>query len=89
MDRQQKKTFRSTSPVQVQAPSPPGHRPRLFDRLHERDLRGRWGRVQMPTALNRKHAKAPSKWSYQCLSPQQNWQLHPEEIGNYPLFYLG
>jgi integron integrase len=40
--------------------------------LHERDLADGWGRVQMPTALDRKYPNAPADWRWQWVFPQEN-----------------
>jgi integron integrase len=40
--------------------------------LHERDLAEGWGRVQMPTALDRKYPNAPADWRWQWVFPQEN-----------------
>jgi len=40
--------------------------------LHERDLAEGWGRVQMPTALDRKYPNAPAEWRWQWVFPQEN-----------------
>jgi integron integrase len=40
--------------------------------LHERDLVDGWGRVQMPTALDRKYPNAPADWRWQWVFPQEN-----------------
>ncbi len=38
---------------------------------HERDLAEGWGRVVMPTALDRKYPNAPSSWEWQWVFPQE------------------
>ncbi len=38
--------------------------------IHERDLADGWGRVQMPTALDRKFPNAPADWRWQWVFPQ-------------------
>jgi integron integrase len=47
-------------------------------KIHERDLADGWGRVQMPTALDRKYPHAPADWRWQWVFPQENrwvnWQ---------------
>jgi integron integrase len=40
--------------------------------VHERDLADGWGRVQMPTALDRKYPNAPKDWRWQWVFPQEN-----------------
>jgi integrase len=40
--------------------------------IHERDLAQGWGRVQMPTALDRKYPSAPAEWRWQWVFPQEN-----------------
>ena len=40
--------------------------------IHERDLADGWGRVQMPSALNRKCPNAPREWRW-------HWGLVQEE----------
>ena len=40
--------------------------------LHDRDLADGWGRVQMPTALDRKYPNAPKDWRWQWVFPQEN-----------------
>ena len=37
--------------------------------IHERDLAQGWGRVQMPTALDRKYPSAPTEWRWQWVFP--------------------
>ncbi len=45
--------------------------------LHDRDLADGWGRVQMPTALDRKYPNAPEDWRWQWVFPQENrWMNH-------------
>ena len=39
--------------------------------IHERDLGDGWGRVQMPTALDRKYPNAPADWRWQWVFPQE------------------
>jgi integron integrase len=47
-------------------------------KIHERDLADGWGRVQMPTALDRKYRHASADWRWQWVFPQENrwvnWQ---------------
>ena len=40
--------------------------------VHERDLSERWGRVQMPYALDRKYPNAAADWGWQWAFPQDN-----------------
>ena len=40
--------------------------------IHEQDLTEGWGRVQMPTALDRKYPNAPKEWRWQWVFPQEN-----------------
>ncbi len=40
--------------------------------IHEKDLIDRWGRVQMPDALDRKYPNAPTDWRWQWVFPQEN-----------------
>ena len=40
-------------------------------RIHARDLAEGWGRVQMPTALDRKYTNAPADWRWQWVFPQE------------------
>jgi integron integrase len=40
--------------------------------VHERDLADGWGRVQMPTAIDRKYPNAPKDWRWQWVFPQEN-----------------
>jgi len=40
--------------------------------IHERDLADGWGRVQLPTALDRKYPNAPKEWRWQWVFPQEN-----------------
>jgi integron integrase len=40
--------------------------------VHERDLADGWGRVQIPTALDRKYPNAPKDWRWQWVFPQEN-----------------
>jgi integron integrase len=46
--------------------------------LHERDLGDGWGRVQMPTALDRKYLNAPADWRWQWVFPQENRWINPQ-----------
>jgi len=45
---------------------------RTIKAIHERDLADGWGRVQMPSALDRKYPYAPAEWRWQWLFPQEN-----------------
>lgn len=40
--------------------------------IHEKDLSDGWGRVQMPSALDRKYPNAPADWRWQWVFPQHN-----------------
>ena len=40
--------------------------------VHERDLSGGWGRVEMPYALDRKYPNAAADWRWQWVFPQEN-----------------
>lgn len=40
--------------------------------IHERDLAEGWGRVLMPSALDRKYPNAPKEWRWQWVFPQEN-----------------
>ena len=44
--------------------------------LHDRDLADGWGRVQMPTALDRKYPNAPTDWRWQWVFPQENRRVN-------------
>ena len=46
--------------------------------IHERDLAEGWGRVQMPTALDRKYPNAPKDWRWQWVFPQENRWINPK-----------
>jgi len=46
--------------------------------LHDRDLAEGWGRVQMPTALDRKYPNAPADWRWQWVFPQENRWINPQ-----------
>jgi integron integrase len=46
--------------------------------VHELDLAEGWGRVSMPTALDRKYPNAPSEWRWQWVFPQESRWVHPE-----------
>jgi integron integrase len=45
--------------------------------IHERDLAAGWGRVQMPTALDRKYPHAPIDWRWQWVFPQEHRWINP------------
>jgi integron integrase len=45
---------------------------RTIKAIHERDLAEGWGRVQMPSALDRKYPNAPAEWRWQWIFPQEN-----------------
>ena len=40
--------------------------------IHERDLADGWGRVQLPSALDRKYPNANRQWRWQWIFPQDN-----------------
>ncbi len=40
--------------------------------IHERDLADGWGRIQLPSALDRKYPNAPNDWRWQWVFPQEN-----------------
>lgn len=40
--------------------------------IHQRDVASGWGRVQLPTALDRKYPNAPIDWRWQWVFPQEN-----------------
>ena len=43
--------------------------------IHERDLADGWGRVQMPSALDRKYPSASAEWRWQWVFPQaRRWR---------------
>lgn len=46
--------------------------------IHERDVAEGWGRVQMPTALDRKYPNAPKDWRWQWVFPQDNRWINPQ-----------
>jgi integron integrase len=54
-------------------------------KIHEGDLADGWGRVQMPTALDRKYPNAPADWRWQWVFPQENrWvNLRTKEQGRH------
>jgi len=39
--------------------------------IHLRDLADGWGRVSLPSALERKYPNAPTEWAWQWVFPQQ------------------
>ena len=45
--------------------------------IHERDVAEGWGRVQMPTALDRKYPNAPKDWRWQWVFPQDHRWINP------------
>jgi integron integrase len=45
---------------------------RNVERVHQQDLADRWGRVQMPDALDRKYPRAAAEWGWQWVFPQRN-----------------
>lgn len=45
--------------------------------IHERDVAEGWGRVQMPTALDRKYPHAPTDWRWQWVFPQDRRWVNP------------
>jgi integron integrase len=49
--------------------------------IHERDLAQGWGRVQMPTALDRKYPGAPAEWRWQWVFPPHSFATHLLEGG--------
>jgi integron integrase len=46
--------------------------------IHELDLAGGWGRVALPTALDRKYPNAPAEWRWQWVFPQEHRWIHPQ-----------
>jgi len=44
--------------------------------IHERDLADGWGRVQLPSALDRKYPNANRQWRWQWIFPQDNRWLN-------------
>jgi integron integrase len=40
--------------------------------IHDEDLAAGWGRVQLPSALDRKYPNAPADWRWQWVFPQEN-----------------
>lgn len=53
--------------------------------IHEQDLAAGWGRVQLPTALERKYPNAPIDWRWQWVFPQEKrWtNLQTREQGRH------
>ena len=46
--------------------------------IHQLDVASGWGRVQLPTALDRKYPNAPTDWRWQWVFPQENRWTNPE-----------
>jgi integron integrase len=46
--------------------------------IHERDLADGWGRVLMPSALDRKYPNAPKEWRWQWVFPQEKRWKNPK-----------
>ena len=46
--------------------------------IHERDLAEGWGRVLLPSALDRKYPNAPKEWRWQWVFPQENRWKNPK-----------
>jgi len=46
--------------------------------IHERDLADGWGRVKLPTALDRKYPNAPADWRWQWVFPQEKRWIDPQ-----------
>jgi integrase len=46
--------------------------------IHEKDLADGWGRVQLPSALDRKYPNASADWRWQWVFPQENRWTNPE-----------
>jgi integron integrase len=46
--------------------------------LHEKDLAGGWGSVELPEALDRKYPCAPRAWEWQWVFPQERRWRNPE-----------
>jgi len=40
--------------------------------IHDEDVAAGWGRVQLPSALDRKYPNAPADWRWQWVFPQEN-----------------
>lgn len=48
---------------------------RAVQEVHERDLADGWGRVMLPSALERKYPNAPAEWRWQWVFPQaRRWR---------------
>ena len=45
---------------------------------HDKDLADGWGRVQLPTALDRKYPNAPAEWRWQWVFPQEKRWINSE-----------
>jgi len=65
-------------PVQMAEPEINSYLLKKVKALYERDLAEGWGRVQMPTALDRKYPNAPKDWRWQWVFPQENRWMNPE-----------
>ena len=50
-------------------------------RIHQQDLAGGWGRVELPYALARKYPNAPVEWGWQWVFPQQR-RWHDPKTGH-------
>lgn len=46
--------------------------------IHEQDLAEGWGRVQMPSALDRKYPNSPIDWRWQWVFPQAKRWINPQ-----------
>lgn len=46
--------------------------------IHVRDLRGGYGRVPLPHALNRKYPNASTEWGWQFVFPQAKRWVNPQ-----------
>ena len=46
--------------------------------IREKDSADGRGRVQMPTALDRKYPNAPAEWRWQWVFPQENRWINPQ-----------
>lgn len=49
-----------------------------YKTIHEKDMSEGWGRVQIPTALDRKYPNAPAEWRWQWVFPQENRWFNPQ-----------
>jgi integrase len=58
--------------------APLQHHLKKVKAVHDRDLADGWGRVQMPTALDRKYPNAPKDWRWQWVFPQENRWRNPQ-----------